>query len=606
MKELESLVEKMVGSITQDHNDNNESEYLSKDVESSERVNGVITNNDDDNGIRVSFVEKNKIESNFDDEMDSSNSESEKNYVVQDNFMLEDGTTTTKLHVNGKVENDVSSIMGKQKKSLESLSDSLSSSSTLDSENCDKNLDHPKSRLYEPCCDFINNGYAKNSEESTTDNEVNRVGQCSKVYTHKRRRKNSDENAQQQQLKHRVVNLVEKTQQPLIITNRIDLIEDSSSNEAPVTLKTNLDNESSDYLLSFNNNSESIQSIIGCSLSDFCRRPSSAAFELFNPQAVRGTLYDKENDEEDNEEESLNNRPPVLRRSVRLTTQQENEVETFAPKSRLREEKKGGRSPLNAKLFSRTKRNKSNKDLERRLPNVKVFVTAQPTNSRKNLARPLRKTSNKQLVAAERCTSKNHFTQKNKLTTTNLTTSNNNNNIHMEKTEGSTTTNTTRTSSVNRALWGDMSDVAEEKIRGGGGELLVAEEFLEYSSSAEIPFAVGLLPLRAALERMQATLDHQPRKTRSSVNAFSLAKQEFNNVKRKNSPINLLNSQSETTTAVVVEKKLNNENKVDDNNSSAVCHVQITTSSPCSRTRKKSLSDEANSNFDQTTTFNGR
>ncbi|KAJ8681939.1 hypothetical protein QAD02_017731 [Eretmocerus hayati] len=129
---------------------------------------------------------------------------------------------------------------------------------------------------------------------------------------------------------------------------------------------------------------------------------------------------------------------------------------------------------------------------------------------------------------------------------------------------------TNTTSSVNRALWGDMCDVTE-----------VDEEFLEYSASAEIPFAVGLLPLRAALERMQATLDHQPRKTRSSV-----TKLESSSLKRKHSP--------EAAT-----KKQNCGEDIVEQNPSAVCHIQIRTSPTCSRPRKDSLS-EGTTSLEQT------
>lgn len=100
--------------------------------------------------------------------------------------------------------------------------------------------------------------------------------------------------------------------------------------------------------------------------------------------------------------------------------------------------------------------------------------------------------------------------------------------------------------SIDRALWGDMSDV---KDFADGGNWL---EY--YEADTQIPFAVGLLPLRAALERMQAMPEHQPRKTRSSVtprhDIFSSRKYVFHRMNLKN--------------------EASREN-------GAVCHIQIST-----------------------------
>jgi hypothetical protein len=576
VKELESLVEKMVGSHTQDHNDNNE-DYLGKDVGGNGRMNGLMNN--DDNGIRVSFTNKHTSngQTSF-DASESSDSESERNYLEESmsgNFLdgpnerclyeepcgLVKAKTVTypSLHRNGEVakENALRQKLGHREKSVDSASDS---SSTLDSEHCEKDSE---STLYERCCDFVNNGCGTKADErgqvylkpECTENEVNRVGQCSKVYTHKKRKVDGDNNSK------RKPHFEKALPQPLT-SNRIDLIDESTNDDTPVTLKTNLDTESSDYLLSFN--SESIQSIVGCSLTDFY--PSNT-FELLNARAHATPGAD----EKDSVEEE--DRPPVLRRSVRLNQQESEETDPPRLKSKLRDDKKS-QSATNIKLFSRTKR--KNKELERRVPNVKLILTAaQP--GRKSHSRPLRKAS--KIVG--RCATKNHHLAKSdkdmvkpkagdKLANT----------VSLEKLDmpenyhASEAVKPNTTASVNRALWGDMSDVAED------GE--VDEEFLEYSSSAEIPFAVGLLPLRAALERMQATLDHQPRKTRSSV---ASTKQESSGLKRKNSP-----THQEISAGT---KKQNANDCVIEDNPSAVCHIQIRTSPQCSRPRKRSLSDGA-------------
>ena len=607
VKELESLVEKMVGSHAQDHNDNDE-EYLAKDVNGSGRINGMM--NSDDNGIRVSFANKHSSsngQSNFDG-TETSDSESERNYhdendvsgnfsderclyeepcgIVQDRIDCMKNKSYSTLHRNGEVAKEKRSSL--REKSVESVTDSTSS--TLDSEHCEK--ENSESNLYERCCDFVNNGCGKTCQSGErsqvyltpdcTDAEVNRVGQCSKVYTHKKRKASGDRTSE------RHTHFEKSPPQP-VTSNRIDLADESSDDQAPVTLNTNLDTESSDYLLSFN--SESIQSIVGCSLSDFV---PSTKFELLN---ARTHLTDDVNEKDSGAEAEAEgeDRPPVLRRSVRLN-QQENE-ETFSPrsKSKLRDDKKS-RSSSNMKLFSRTKR--KNKELERRVPNVKVIVTTGAQSSRKSQTRPLRKTSK----LAGRCNSnpKSHLPKNEKDAgkpkTTDKPTATNTVGLdkHLENnyTENShhqhhESVKTNTTASVNRALWGDMSDVAED------GE--IDEEFLEYSTSAEIPFAVGLLPLRAALERMQATLDHQPRKTRSSV---ASTKQDTNSLKRKASPSN----QQEVPTS---KRQNTNDSSVLDDNPSAVCHIQIRTSTQCSRPRKRSLSDGAAS-LGQTTAVNGR
>ncbi|XP_058791067.1 uncharacterized protein LOC131664187 isoform X2 [Phymastichus coffea] len=577
VKELESLVEKMLGLQAQDHNDNEE--YPSKDVSGTGFVNGLMSN--EDTGIRVSFSNKHvNKDQDTTDASDCSESECERNYLDDNTLDNPNGgclynescsiiksKNCSTIHRNGEVAKErQNSVYWPE--SAESASDS---SSTLDSGNCKKVRD---AALYERLCDFVGNGCAKSNDRPSfevMENEVNRVGQCSKVYTHKKRKVNGDSTTE------RFPHLEKNLPQPLA-SNRIDLADESSNDETPVTLQTNLDGEG--CLLSFN----SIQSIVGCSLTDFC--PSSSFDELLNTRTTDVDEKDSAADDAEGEEEE--DKPPVLRRSVRL--KQEPEEETFSRRSRLRsklrDDKKNQKTKM--KLFPRKK--SKPKELERRVPNVKVIMTTGST--RKSHSKTLRKQSSKIAGKCNSTKNANHLPKSEKevgsstakpRTMDKPTTESTekaelaaeNNNHHASE---SVKPNTT--ASVNRALWGDMSDVAED------GE--ISQEFLEYSASAEIPFAVGLLPLRAALERMQATLDHQPRKTRSSV---ASTKQEPNGLKRKATIQEVASSSA--------KKQTISESEADEN-ASAVCHIQIRTSSQCSKPRKRSLSDGATAGLEQT------
>lgn len=549
----------MVGSISPDHNDN-EKECLPKNVANSGRINGLV--NSDDNGIRVSFTSKHNGQMEG-DRTESSDSETEcvsfeesnsGNLSDTERCLYEDLPcnimTKSQQKMNGEI---VERRQNHREYSIETASDS---SSTLYSEHSGKN--------YEKCCDLVQNGCATNDEDDEDDdddadvNGVNRVGQCAKTYGQKKRKINGIEKVK----RHAPI------PQKIVSSNRIDLTDDSSNDDAPVTLKPNLNTESPEYDLRYS--TESIVSIIGCSLADY---GTSRTLELLNER----TLYNDNKEDEETEEDS--SRPPVLRRSVRLNQQENEESSPPRLRSKLKDDKK---SKPKIKLFSRTKR--KSKDLERRVPNVKViFQQANKKNQRKTSK-----------LAGQKNSTKNHLAKSDKYIVKHKTTNEQNklsNSIgtsngtvksceHVENHVAEPTKPNTPASSVNRALWGDMTDVNED------GE--VDSEFMEYSSKAEIPFAVGLLPLRAALERMQATLDHQPRKTRSST---LLTKQDSNSMKRKNSPVpNSTNTKKQNT----------NESEVTEN-PSAVCHIQIRTSSSDSRPRKKSLSDDAITSVGQAT-----
>lgn len=128
---------------------------------------------------------------------------------------------------------------------------------------------------------------------------------------------------------------------------------------------------------------------------------------------------------------------------------------------------------------------------------------------------------------------------------------------------------------INRALWGDMSDISEE--------CECTMDLQEYTPHAEIPFAVGLLPLRTALEKMQATPDYQPRKTRSSVAPI---RYDASSLKRKSNSLD----------SAVISKKQNTSGGEPKQNASTVCHIRIRAApSQYIRNRKKFISEDMTS-----------
>jgi len=127
---------------------------------------------------------------------------------------------------------------------------------------------------------------------------------------------------------------------------------------------------------------------------------------------------------------------------------------------------------------------------------------------------------------------------------------------------------------IDRFLWGDLSDTLDDPR-------IETTDLLAYPSNTEIPFAVGLLPLRTALEKMQATPDYQPRKTRSSVAPM---KQDVacTSLKRKNG--------TSFSDAMVLSKRQNCNNNNESPNT--VCHIRIRAApSQCMKNRKRLLSD---------------
>ena len=328
----------------------------------------------------------------------------------------------------------------------------------------------------ERCCDF-------DKGNISFDEEINRVGQCSRVYTHKRRKTTTDNsvknnnNNDSKSKRHSIIEKCKSLAKEQFTSNRIDL-EDESSDEGngPVTLETNL--SSPDYMLSFSN--ESIQSIVGCSISDFCQ--SNGTFELLEPKHIAKYTIESQ-------EVSVQ---PVLRRSVRLNQQENEENDSILPSKPKVEEK-----PHRPNKMKQLKR----KNTERHVPNVKLIVTS----------------TQQQKKSKDKSKGSNAVTRNKEI-------------VKKQKVELETQQLNSSASSVSRALWGDMSDISEQN-----------EEYQEYSCNTDIPFAVGLLPLRAALEKLQATPDYQPRKTRSSAASTSkylFQENNCNGFKRKNSPSN--------------------------------------------------------------------
>ncbi|XP_014476352.1 PREDICTED: uncharacterized protein LOC106745343 isoform X2 [Dinoponera quadriceps] len=306
--------------------------------------------------------------------------------------------------------------------------------------------------------------------ESSADVPFSKVGKCVKVYTHKRR-KSADE--MRHKLVHTQCNLVPT---PPPSTDSIDLLDEPS--DVPVTLLTSLDMESDEYILSLS--TESIQSIVGSTISD--------------QHTVIGC--------------KKSNARPVLRRSTRLNQQESDEV------AATEKPFKKGSSPNRAEPGCAKAKRKGRED--RKVPDQHVELQSAVKRSLKN-----RRSSSKLIVR-----------KSGKAVEESRTTSGG---VRSEDAEGYARTvfrspvspvKFDTIGGIDRALWGDRSDKLSDEENNETTDSLV------YSPNNAIPFAVGLLPLRTALEKMQATPDYQPRKTRSSFAAPS-SRQDASALKRK-------------------------------------------------------------------------
>jgi len=419
--------------------------------------------------------------------------------------------------------------------------------------------------LYEQCCDLSRD---VNERDRTATNELSRsclpqaksdctgsntdvpstVGRCVKVYTPKRRK--SVDEARNKLVHSTQCNLVPTTPSS---TDSIDLLDEPSANDVPVTLLTSLDMESAEYILSLS--AESIQSIVGGTISD--------------QHTVIGCR--ETNVEQDNADCAK----PVLRRSTRLSQQENDETASNGPSlasSATGTEKqfKKSTSPNRVESCAKTKR-KGKEDRKVSDHGMIAAATSRKNNNKKTNSRLIVKRNNKTSCTAtggkEKEESKTKANSKFRADNTDRSAILDQSAISIAK------SNTHE--NIDRSLWGDLSDTLDDPR-------IEATDLLAYPSNTEIPFAVGLLPLRAALEKMQATPDYQPRKTRSSVAPMKQDNTTCTSLKRKNG--------TSFSDAMVLSKKQNCNNNNESPNT--VCHIRIrAATSQCMKSRKRLLSD---------------
>ncbi|XP_043521663.1 MATH and LRR domain-containing protein PFE0570w-like isoform X5 [Frieseomelitta varia] len=414
--------------------------------------------------------------------------------------------------------------------------------------------------LSQSCLQQIEEDFVQCKFEGT--DVPSKVGKCVKVYTHKRR-KSVDE------LKIKLTDMNNVIQNPPS-TDCIDLLDEPSTNDIPVTLLTSLDMESAEYIISLS--TENIQSIVGTTVTEQHTLNSCKKIE----QIIEyNTQKDNINKIELNTEntETSNYTKPMLRRSLRLNQQETEEAinNNEGIKDPHEKEKHFKKSNFSNKTELCIKKKRKIKDMDRKVAERGINNVMQPikktfNNSRKSTEKLIVKKNNK-------CTLSNKEKDEQTVKPTNKLKCDISETTEIDSIFTLPKLNTIE--HINRALWGDMSDFAEDyenKIN-----------LLECTPNTEIPFAVGLLPLRTALEKMQATPDYQPRKTRSSVAPI---RQDINYLKRKNCT---------SLSKVVDSKKQNTCINDPKENAKAVCHIQIRTAPPqYVRNRKKYLSTDVN------------
>ncbi|XP_076633486.1 uncharacterized protein LOC143347815 isoform X2 [Colletes latitarsis] len=421
--------------------------------------------------------------------------------------------------------------------------------------------------LYEQCCDLSDIDECEESSMSLSQTCLqqiekdfaqynfegidvpSKVGKCIKVYTHKRR-KSVDE------IKPKLTDVNNIIQSPPS-TDCIDLLDEPSTDDIPVTLLTSLDMESAEYIISLS--TENIQSIVGAKLNEQNTLNTCKGIErIIGYDDQKGAINKKELNIEN--AGGSNCMKPILRRSLRLNHQEIEETvnDNDAIKEHHGREKHFKKSSSPNKVELCAKRKRKIKDTDHKVPEQSINNIMQANKrtfntSRKNTAKLIVKKNSKE---------KDDQTVKitNRLKC----------DISETTVEDSifTSLKANTIEHINRALWGDMSDFPEDYEN--------RMDLLEYTPNTEIPFAVGLLPLRTALEKMQATPDYQPRKTRSSVAPI---KQDNCSFKRKC----YTNSEK-----VTVAKKQNSCTGDAKENAKTVCHIQIRTApSQYIRNRKK-------------------
>lgn len=442
--------------------------------------------------------------------------------------------------------------------------------------------------LYEQCCDFsdvnehdqisstttqssqpcllqVESDLEHRSCENNVDVSPSKVGKCIKVYTHKRRKSVDDIRSK---LVHTQCNLVPT---PPPSTDSIDLLDEPSANDVPVTLLTSLDMESAEYILSLS--AESIQSIVGGTISD-----QHTVIGCRGLNTVR--------DAGEQSDSTMNaDVKPVLRRSTRLNQQENDEAANndLSIGSVTINEKsfRKSNSPNRTESCVKVRRKGGRED--RKVPDHTTVDSVLQTGNKKSFKN---KRSNSKLIVRKSnkstcavANSKEEEESKPKVANSRLAEKYGKKAENTEKWVTSDrsavlSTKSDAISGINRVLWGDMSDVLD-----GREESEI--NLLAYPGNTEIPFAVGLLPLRTALEKMQATPDYQPRKTRSSV--APMKQDVAGGLKRR------LNF---TPSAFVVPSKKHNCNTNNGNPKTTVCHIQIKTApSQDVKSRKRFLSN---------------
>jgi len=325
--------------------------------------------------------------------------------------------------------------------------------------------------------------------------------------------------------------------------------------------------ESAEYILSLS--TESIQSIVGGTISD-----------QHTVIGCRGINVERDAKERLNPTNDTDCAKPVLRRSTRLSQQESDEAASLSSGSSSGTEKpfKKGNSPNRTEFCAKVKR-KGKED--RKVPDHSAIASAvqssrKNSNSKKTNSKLIvRKNSKSACTVAsskEREESKLKEESKPKANSR-FKAENIERSVMMDQPTAYHSIKSNVCKCISRALWGDMSDTLDY----WENEM----DLLAYPSNTEIPFAVGLLPLRTALEKMQATPDYQPRKTRSSV--APMKQEAGNNLKRK---------YCTPPDAVVPSKKQNGNNN--DESPNTVCHIEIRTAQ-CIKNRKRFLPDSITS-----------
>ncbi|XP_043591941.1 uncharacterized protein LOC122571814 isoform X4 [Bombus pyrosoma] len=414
--------------------------------------------------------------------------------------------------------------------------------------------------LSQSCLQQIEEDFAQYKFEGT--DVPSKVGKCVKVYTHKRRKSIDD-------IKNKLTDVNNIIQNPPS-TDCIDLLDEPSTNDIPVTLLTSLDMESAEYIISLS--TENIQSIVGTTLTEQHTLNTCKKIE----QIIEyNTQQDSLNKIELNTEntEASNYTKPILRRSLRLNQQEVEETinNNETVKDLQEKEKHFKKSNFSNRAELCIKKKRKIKVTDRKVPEQAINNVMQPirktfNNSRRNAEKLIVRKNNKSTLS-----NKEKDEQTVKIT----------NKLKCDISEATeidsifTLPKLNTIEHINRALWGDMSDFPEDYEN--------KVNLMECTPNTEIPFAVGLLPLRTALEKMQATPDYQPRKTRSSVAPI---RQDIDNLKRKNcTHLGKVTDSKRQNTCINHPKE----------NAKAVCHIRIRTApSQYVRNRKKYLSTDVN------------